>query len=521
MKKTNNLPFEIRKKGTSNSELAASLADIAKNVTEFGVSESASDNATSLTNAFNSGFKLIFPKGKQFKIQTPISITSKNIDIDGNGATIVQDFVSDTPIFQFTTCDNLVIRNLKCTGNETYTAFAGADTKPNSFIKVVSSNNISIKSISVTQKSYAVIISSCSYSRVEDVTLQGVLTTYKTGANYSSCCRVESGTNNILRGLIAKDCGTISTSLSVTERLIVSDCVGENLQDNGVYVSSGNQCIIKGIIVNGAANGMGVKVRGSYNEVFNCNVTGCQNGYSVTGNGLTPDSFGANGYGNIISNCIARNCLQYGITASIQDNLYQRNVKITNNTLIDCATTGGSFSAILVQANFAEITNNQIINCDGAYGIYIVGASGALTKECHVVGNTLTDVLEGIRTVYVTRAIIKDNIVNTATTHAIELRFTTDSLVNENIGVENVTGNVVYCTSTYTNTGNTIRGNKGNTISVDSATNTVMNNTPPTNDLKTAITSAPQYIGQVAKVGTITYISVGTASTGDWIQVSN
>src|SRR5690606_39151180 len=73
-----------------------------------------------------------------------------------------------------------------------------------------------------------------------------------------------------------------------------------NTQDNGVYVSSGTAAVVQSNNIT-TSRGSGVKVRGSLHLVTRNHITETQLGVSVTGNGLTPDVYGYNGYGNIVS----------------------------------------------------------------------------------------------------------------------------------------------------------------------------------------------------------------------------
>jgi parallel beta-helix repeat protein len=493
-------------------------------VTDFGATgDGSTDDTVAIQSALNttiSGGTVYFPQGT-YVISSQLTVVGKEIHIFATGAAIVKEAsVLGVPILKLSQAHGSTITGLHCQGAETYNSFAGASNLFNAFIQLDRCNQAVISGCKVLDKTYPFLLSSCQDCRVADCFIQGFLNIGKAGANYCSCCHISGGARNSVIGLSGKDMGSgVLIGLEGTDHHI-TDCFFQNMWDNGVYVSSGKGILIDHVTVIQTAGG-GIKVRGQKHIVSNCAVKDCVVGYTLTGNGATPDSLGYNGHGTLLEGCVAENCLRDGILMNTQDGYNARGFKILNNTIINSAIEGGGYAGIrMTTGPGTEVSGNSFSKCSGSYGILITGPLSTPVSGLKINNNSVALTKEGIRLQYATHSTVIGNHVQDIETYGMHLRYCTDCVINSNIGQEQVLSGLIRCLTSDGCSSNTIIGNRGNAMNVSKDSNLLFANQPGDVNFTNNISSTPFYVGQQALVSGESYMAVGVSSPADWKKLS-
>ncbi|RKN83832.1 right-handed parallel beta-helix repeat-containing protein [Paenibacillus ginsengarvi] len=493
-------------------------------VTDFGaVGDGTTDDTTAIQSALNAtaaGGTVYFPLGT-YLISSQLTVSNKEIHLFATGKAVIKEAsVFGVPMLKLLNAHGSTISGLSCEGAETYAGFAGASGLFNAFIQLDHCNQAIISNCSVKNKTYAFLLSVCQECHVTDCFVLGFLNVNKAGANYCSCCSINGGTRNLVRGLHGKEMGSgVLVGLEATDNHI-RDCYFETVWDNGVYLSSGKGNLVHNATVKQTA-GTGVKARGHRNIISNCHVMDCLVGFGLTGNGVTPDSLGYNGYGTILEGCVAENCSRDGVNMGAQDGYLPRNFKVMNNTFINCATEGGGYAGIRMTAGIdTEVCGNTFHRCAGTFGILIVGLQAAPVSGLKIMNNYVSETQEGIRLQYVTHSAITGNYVRDIGTYGIKLLNCNNNIISNNIGQEQVTSGLLRCLSTEGSSHNTIIGNRTNAMTVSQGANVLLGNLPGTVNFTDDITGAPLHVGQQAIVSGDLYMAAGTASSADWKKIN-
>ena len=185
--------------------------------------------------------------------------------------------------------------------------------------------------------------------------------------------------------------------------------------NNGVYISSGNDCSVFFNLVSGF-DSTGIKARASnhhiaFNKVY-CTQTTDLGAINATGNG-TPDADGYNGSGTVIENNLITGEAGNGICVSKQDSGSLKDPVIRNNNILwDSSPSLDCYSIRFVSCESigAIISGNKSIN--------------------HSNGIALT--IEDPNTEYHDDMIIENNIMNFATEDGIALQNIRYSIISEN-----------------------------------------------------------------------------------------
>lgn len=135
---------------------------------------------------------------------------------------------------------------------------------------------------------------------------------------------------------------------------------GKHLHDNGIYGSSGNNSISFGNSFD-YVRGTGIKPRGSRNLAIGNTLSNAYTGVSSTGNGVTVDSLGANGFGNIVAFNAIDKSVNYSVSVGDQDGLYSRGAIVAFNTASDHLGTG-AYSPYRVSTTHACVTVGNILD---------------------------------------------------------------------------------------------------------------------------------------------------------------
>lgn len=478
----------------------------------------------SLVNNAQNGETILLQPGR-YLVSSQISWQDKEIHLLALGSVV---FVEATPlkepIIQGTRAHKSTIKGIACEGAETLEGFTGTPDKHYCFIKFIDTNKPRISDAITTKKSFNIILVNCYKSVVENPDLTGFLTTgtnVENGANYSSCVYIIGGSKNNVTRSSAKDCGSIVLMSGNGKKHIVSGAEGENMRDNGVYISSGSSCKIRNVDIDGAQSS-GVKARGSKHMITNCEVKNAYIGYSLTGNGAVADAYGYNGDSTICESNIAENCLSGGISVDVQDGLYPRDFKILSNTLINCGNTGTTNPPIkVIQGAGHHVKGNTINGTPSDIGISVTGTDLKKVESADVSQNTVkgdgVTPKFGIRPVYVNRSNFNNNTFEGIATAAIDGRYVKDSSIEGN---NFKSGLVVNLTATYLNEGNIVNDNIGANISLDLLKNTASGNYPSFKNFLDTVSNIPYARGQKAIVAGVLYEAVGTTATTDWKQIS-
>ncbi|WP_227872451.1 glycosyl hydrolase family 28-related protein [Paenibacillus albus] len=504
--------------------------DLIVNVLDYKVAGDGKKDDTaalqSLINSVTSGTTIVFPPGR-YKISAPIVWGNKTLHLFSWGdAVIVEGIPLNAPMIQMTNANNSTVFGLTCEGAETLAGFAGADAKHYAFIKVITSANVTLTQLFIKNKTYGIYLDTCYKCEVDGITLEGFLVTgslAENGANYSSGANIKGGEHNIISNLTAKNMGSGVLAGGDGRYHMIENIYLENIRDNGIYISSGEACKIAKVHVTSAPNNAGVKARGSKHVVRGCTVKNAFVGYALTGNGLTVDSLGYNGYGSICEGNTAENCSRMGLEINSQDGFFPRDFKVLNNNFINCGEAGTTYAPIkVVQGSGHQIKGNLIDGSPSDFGILINGAVGDRSKKLDVSknvirGNAATP-KNGIRLLYVDGSTIAENNFENLLTNGVDCRFVDNSLIDGNVYLTSL---VVSLSTSFQSNSNIVCNNIGSNVGMDFTKNIAHGNIPTSKNYHSSIVAAPYAIGQKALVSGVIYEAVGTGSTADWKQITN
>lgn len=471
-----------------------------------------------------SGDTIVLPSGR-YSVTSQISWSDKELHIVGIGNVVfVESSPLTVPLIQATRAHKSTIKGIRCEGAETLASFSGTSAKHYSFIKLISTDKARIYDPVVTNKSYGVILENCNKCQIYNLDLTGFLVTgslAENGANYSSGVYILGGSKNSVHHPVVKDVGSMSLIASDGKNHLVTGGNGENLRDNGVYVSSGTGCKVHNVSIDGVISS-GVKTRGSNHSISGCNIINAFVGYTLTGNGTTADSLGYNGYGTICEGNIAENCSRMGLEIGVQDGYYPRDFKVLNNNFINCGESGSTYAPIkLNQGAGHQVKGNTIDLSPSDFGILLTATSTDKCKRYDVSqnivrGNGITPKY-GIRALYVDNSQLNKNIFESLSVDGVDCRYVTNSIIDGN---SYPSGLVVNLTTTYQSSGNIVTNNIGSNIGLDLTQNTGYGNKPDYKNYHTSISAIPYAAGQKALVGGILYEAIGTSAISDWKQIS-
>ena len=459
---------------TTSSEARDTLEIYAvDDVRRFGASpsNSASVNRAAIQAALDTIPSTLDVSGGVFQVDATLDIKGP-IKIRGDGT--IEETVLLAETIKSVGFDNVHVEGLTFTGIETLILWSGGTAGYRqafkTYVHIEDGDGCSIKNITASGKRGTARLENCTKSTISGCVTNGFLgpiSTPQVDSNWYSCYVVSSGKKNVVRGNHGEDVGSVILGALDTEANAYSDNTGKECHDNMIYNSSGNYSTYSGNTVEGTV-GSGIKARGTGHAVVGNTTLSCAIGITVTGNGLVPDAFGANGHGSIISGNTVLASDTQPIKVGGQDGLYCRDVIISNNTIEDHTGTGANSAINVTVERGASIIGNIIRGCTADYAIHLAGEVGNESYACKVDGNVISDCAgDGIRSVYVNNSSYSNNTFYNINNEPIELRYCDNNIVTGN---QSDGSGAISVGATYTQTGNIVTNNDAN-LTVDEPTN--------------------------------------------------
>lgn len=298
--------------------------------------------------------------------------------------------------------------------------------------------------------------------------------------NYVTAIQVDAAGDHTVSNIEGQYTGQVFLTGLNSSYNTVTNVKGRQIHDNGVYNSSGNYNQYVGGNFNQTL-GSGVKVRGNANVVQGFSISNSNVGVTVSGNGTSPDAFGANGFGCIVQGNTIVSHKQVGITVDTQDGYPCRDVSIVGNTVeASKAPFAGSFTGIRVRSvRGAVITNNNVRGYSSEHGFFIYGTASDPQTDAVITNNVVssdssTVGIDGIRLQYVNDSTISSNVGGDFTGYFIETRYCDNNYIANNVCDDKV----INVSSAFTCTGNTVINNVILNVAVDEDVNNAYKTLP-------------------------------------------
>jgi hypothetical protein len=156
----------------------------------------------------------------------------------------------------------------------------------------------------------------------------------------------------------------------------ITDVIGNLLGDNGVYLSSAQDCEVASCQF-ANVSGVAVKLRGTGHTADRITANACFQGVGIEGVGKIADDFGSNGSGHQVTRCTFRDLGHCGVWAGDHLGLFARDYTIANNLFIRApfslfgATSMTACPISLRGGQGARILGNTFENCAGDCWLHI------------------------------------------------------------------------------------------------------------------------------------------------------
>jgi hypothetical protein len=405
------------------------------------VGDGVANDTSAIQAALNSGATDIYVPSGTYNYSSQLTISS-TLRLYGEGTfnettLLTQGILVDS-------ADGVRIEGITFTGPETLAAWnaGGAAYRQafKAFIKFDTCKNGVVRDVISSGKRGVVWLNDCQKMQIDANRHNGFLgdiTSPAPDANWYSCFNVQGARENHLTNNEGFSCGSVVLCANESSFNMVSNTTGRESHDNFIYNSSGNySSFVGGTFENGL--GSGVKARGSGHTVSGFTIKGCGTGsasISLTGNGLTPDAFGANGFGTVCYGNTITSSDGHAISVSEQDGLLPRDFIVANNTIENHLGTSG-FSAIIVGAERGiKVVNNIIRGSTASYAIGVFGVTGNRAFNFDVSGNTISNCVVGMRVQNVDDSLIANNSVNANSGAAFNFRLCDNNFITGNRSV--------------------------------------------------------------------------------------
>ena len=258
------------------------------------------DDTAAIQAAVDSGAENIYLPPGIYNYSSLITISTKT-RLYGP-ATLNETVLLDEGIL-INAVDNVILEQLTFTGVETLIAWNAGDAayrqSQKYFVRFYSSKNSTFRDIASSGKRGAVRFDSCQKCLANNIRHDGFLgdiSTPVSDANYYAVINIYGGREHHISSCEGYSVGSVLLIQNEASYNTVTQITGREVHDNMVYNSSGNYSAFSNSTCENVS-GAGLKIRGSAHAITNNSLVSCNLGISITGNGVTPDSFGANGFG--------------------------------------------------------------------------------------------------------------------------------------------------------------------------------------------------------------------------------
>ncbi|ONG41578.1 hypothetical protein BKE30_03875 [Alkanindiges hydrocarboniclasticus] len=315
-----------------------------------------------------------------YTFKTPITINAlSNVTLEASDA-ILRDVNGLATVVEFTSATNVRIKLNSVIGIDDYTRHQTVGAAFQFFFKFTNAKNCQVYDAYVTNKRSLVQFYDCTNCKAFDNALTGFLpavnqaTAAEINANYLPLINISGGKFNKAYNNHADNHGSCVLWGRDSVAPLAWANTGTNLHDNGIYGSSGARSIAFANSFDGV-RGTGVKQRGSLNLAILNTLNNCNVSVGHTGNGAA-DTFGANGFGNLIALNASSYSVSYAYNIGAQDGLLARDSMILFNTTMGHSGVGdfAPIQSSQVQGNF--VAGNIIDAHTADMGILFGGSSG-------------------------------------------------------------------------------------------------------------------------------------------------
>jgi len=365
-----------------------------------GVADDGAAMNTILASAA-AGSLVRFPKGT-YKTSVPIVWSGKALSVQfDKQAVILESGTITTPVVKLTAAHGSKLRGLTIQGSETV---ADPLDSTKFGIEIELSDDVSVDGLTVTGKSRAIILDRLGRASVKNVSMVGLFgsaTTAPAGANYHSGLLVNGCTHSTFSDIRGKDIGSVVLQEAIgawpTGNSFVQ-IVGRNIYDSGAYLSGGTDCVVADSYIEmdvGKTCSIGsaaFKARGYGNRIIGCAALRTWGGLMLTGVTAVADTFGANGYAQIASKFIARNCVGPGIVVSELLGLPGRDFLFDGCEVHDCVAGGEAYGSVHITSGIGHrVEGVKVVGHLGSSAAIIIGGTLAAPvrrpalKDCQVV----------------------------------------------------------------------------------------------------------------------------------------
>jgi len=453
------------------------------NVLDFGADPTGTTECSAeIQAALDSGAISVYLPEGTYDVDTQLVISSC-VHFYGPGT------INETVLLEATilvdSIDGVRIEGITFTGPETLAAWnaGGAVYRQafKAFIKFDSCKNGVVRDVISSGKRGVVWLNDCEKMQIDGNRHNGFLGSISSPVsdpNWYTCYNVQGGRENHLTNNEGFSCGSVVLLADESSFNVVSNTTGRESQDNFVYNSSGNySSFIGGAFENGL--GSGLKIRGSGHTVSGFTIKNCganSASISLTGNGLTPDAFNANGFGTVCYGNAITNSAGYAISIGEQDGLYPRDFIVADNTIENHTGTAGFAAVIVTAERGVKVVDNIVRGSTATYAFGIFGV-GPLNRAVayDIRGNSISSAAQAIRLTNVDESLLSSNLTaDISGGNAIEARLCDKNMVTNN--VVPATKALKFSSSVGEETYlNVITVNKA-TVSASAVDNTVANN---------------------------------------------
>lgn len=495
--------------------------------------DGVTDDTAAMVNFFSAieDYTVADLAGKRYLVD-PGSLSISNADkfkILGRGAVFIESAQNEENFITITSCDSFRIKEIFFDGLEDTTYWEANDQTSSgraAFIKLDSCNKGKIKDIDANNKRLTVWLQDCHRCSVSEVIYEGFLPDYDsqsvTAVNFLSCIFVNNGSRNKVYNVDCDDHGSAVLIGTDAISTLTYNITGDNIHDNVVYVSSGSKSITYAVNAE-HVNSQCVKTRGNQNITFGCVTKDCSaDPYSMTGNGTTLDSDGANGHSNILALCVGTDTGNGGggggVQTTSQDGYFMRDSIVALNVINDVNSTGDDAPIRGIQIKGGIYLANIVSDFDTEQAITIASGGGGAAENDHCIvalnqigsnsaANQGIAIIDG-RSMLAIGNVTRDDL------RVIEAKDPQKCLF---IGNSNPGGRAVEYFSGDEGSENFMIGNRGTTgggSDQASADNYPVSSTYSTSD-------TPLYVGQMTISGGEFFIATGVSSSADWAQITN